>query len=41
MKRTHDIVHHVMKLVVKLKGEGMEAVLAWLAAATRANERRG
>jgi len=28
----------VLKLVVKQKGAAMESVLAWLAAATRANE---
>jgi hypothetical protein len=39
-KTTHDVVHGVLFKVVKQKGHNMEAVLAWLAAATSANERR-
>lgn len=38
-KSMHDAIHAVLFKVVKQKGANMEAVLSWLAAATRANER--
>ena len=40
VKTTHDAIHGVLLKTVRQKGACMEAVLAWLAAATRANDRR-
>ena len=38
-KTTHDVLHGVLLKVVKLKGEHMDRVLAWLSQCIKANER--